>query len=197
MTLRIIDWGERLFLVLLCAPFLWAFAKYTPTHPQALAVCASETLAVVLILIRRPGEMVAKPYPFLIAFLGTGLPLLARPGDVALLPDFITTSIIIAGLGINIWAKLSLNRSFGLVAANRGVKRGGPYRFVRHPMYLGYICNQAGFLLSAFSWQLMLLYGAAWSVQVLRIIEEEKVLLLDPEYRAFAGKVRYRIAPGF
>ena len=104
--------------------------------------------------------------------------------------------MMIAGLAINVAAKLFLNRSFGVVAANRGVKRGGPYRLVRHPMYLGYIVTQFGFLLSGFSIANLALYLAAWTLQVLRIIEEERFLTRDPAYRNYRGKVRYRLIPG-
>ena len=101
------------------------------------------------------------------------------------------------GLAINISAKLALNRSFGLVAANRGVKQGGPYKLVRHPMYLGYFVTQLGFLLSSFSWFNLAIYVVAWVFQVLRIIEEEKFLSEDPEYRAFMIRVPRRILPWF
>jgi protein-S-isoprenylcysteine O-methyltransferase Ste14 len=196
-TDRIIDYGERIFLVLLIAPFLLSFARYAPTDPYALALVASESLAVLLILIRKPGQMVTKPYPLIIAFLGTALPLFARPGGPDLLPSEVTFAMMIGGLIINIAAKLALNRSYGLVAANRGVKRGGPYRFVRHPMYLGYFVTQLGFLLSSFNWGLLALYVAAWTIQVLRILEEERVLLQDPAYQEFARQVPRRVLPGF
>jgi protein-S-isoprenylcysteine O-methyltransferase Ste14 len=91
--------------------------------------------------------------------------------------------------------RFALNRSFGLVAANRGVKRGGPYRLVRHPMYLGYMTTQLGVLLSAFSFQLLALYTAAWACQILRIFEEEKLLMRDEQYKDLARIVRYRVIP--
>jgi protein-S-isoprenylcysteine O-methyltransferase Ste14 len=193
----IIDYGERIFLLLLTAPFLLAFTVYLPTHSYALALAVSETLAVTLILFRKRGEMVAKPYPLAIAFLGTALPLLAKPGGAEMLPILVTSTLMLGGLAISISAKLFLNRSFGIVAANRGVKRGGPYRFVRHPMYLGYFITQVGFLLSAFTWWLFALYLASWLVQILRIIEEERILTLNEQYRAYALAVPRRVLPGF
>ena len=48
-------------------------------------------------------------------------------------------SIIIAG-------KLTLGRSFGLMPANRGVVSSGIYRFVRHPIYAGYLITHVAFL---------------------------------------------------
>jgi len=188
---------ERLALVLLYAPFVLALAATLPSHPWWVLVAISESLAVVLILIRKPGTMALAPYPFLIGFAGTALPLFIRPVEgAALIPSALTATLMVAGLAVNIAAKLFLNRSFGVVAANRGVKRGGPYRLVRHPMYLGYFATQLGFLLSSFSIQNLALYLIAWVFQLLRILEEERFLSLDPAYRAYQSTVRYRLFPG-
>jgi protein-S-isoprenylcysteine O-methyltransferase Ste14 len=40
------------------------------------------------------------------------------------------------------------------------------------------------------------LYALALAFQVARIHREERVLRLDPAYRAFADQVRYRLLPG-
>ena len=42
-------------------------------------------------------------------------------------------AIMLIGLYVQISAKVILGRSFGLIAANRGIKVEGPYRIVRHP----------------------------------------------------------------
>ena len=76
------------------------------------------------------------------------------------------------------------------------MKRGGPYRLVRHPMYLGYFVTQFGFLLSSFSIPNLALYLACVDVAALRILEEERFLALDPAYRAYQNSVRYRLFPG-
>ena len=194
---RLLDYAERLFVLLLAVPFLVAFAAKVPTHPSFIAVTASELLSVAFVLARRRGEMKLTPYAFLIAIGGTALPLLVRPyGGVQLAPEPITSMLMVGGLVVAISAKLFLNRSFGMVAANRGVKRGGPYRVVRHPMYLGYITTQIGFLLASFSVLNLGLYCLAWLFQILRIREEEKLLMADPAYADFARVVRRRLIPG-
>ncbi len=199
MTLKnlIIDFGERIFLLLLVAPFLISFAMYVPTHPQALLLVVSECLAVLFILIRKPGAIDARPYPLFIAFVGAAFVLLIRPGGTQLAPELVASVVMSTGVLINISAKIALNRSFGLIAANRGIKAGGPYRLVRHPMYLGYFVTQVGFLLMSFSIYNLAIYGIAWVAQVLRIIEEEKFLSEDPEYRLLKERVRWRVLPGF
>ncbi|MBV1689350.1 isoprenylcysteine carboxylmethyltransferase family protein [Novosphingobium sp. G106] len=184
-------------MALIAAPFLISFAKWLPLHPHAIILTLSELLSALLIVIRRPGQIPMSAYAILIGFLGSGLPLLARPGDVALIPEQAALGLSAVGGIIAIWAKLALRRSFGAIAANRGVKRGGPYRFVRHPMYLGYILIQIGFLLGYFSFPLLGLYVVVWAIQILRIREEEKVLLQDAAYREFANDVPRRLVPGY
>ncbi|MEO6247412.1 MAG: isoprenylcysteine carboxylmethyltransferase family protein [Sphingomicrobium sp.] len=192
---RVIDLGEKLLIIMLAAPFLIAFAHVLPRHPNFLLLLASESLTVLLVLTRRAGSVSLSPYVLLIAFLGTAGPLAARPVGVALLPPLITSVAMFCGLLLSVGAKLALNRSFGLVAANRGVKRRGPYRFVRHPMYLGYIITQLGFLLGSFSARNLLIYSLSWLMNWLRIREEERYLMLDSDYRAFASEVTNRLLP--
>lgn len=194
---RTLDYAERAFVALLSLPYLISFAIYSQAHPFVLAVVASEMLSVFFIVTRRAGVAQLRAYAWAVGLAGAALPLLARPGNIELAQAWLTTPLMVGGLLISVWAKISLNRSFGAVAANRGIKIGGPYRFVRHPMYLGYFVSQVGFLLTAFSWYLFAIFGAAWLVQVLRILEEERVLLMDPAYREMAKRVPRRVLPGF
>jgi hypothetical protein len=90
-----------------------------------LAHVLSETVAVALIVIRKPGEMQVSPCAFAIAFLGTALPLFSRAGAIVLIPPMASLAIMIGGVTINVTAKFALNRSFGLVVVSRGIKRGG------------------------------------------------------------------------
>jgi protein-S-isoprenylcysteine O-methyltransferase Ste14 len=191
-----IDLGERLFVVLLAIPFLIAFAQVIPTHPHFSLLALSESLAVALILTRKSGEMAVRAVPVLAAFAGTALPLLVRPGGIAIIPSIMSTSVMFGGLGLSVLSKLYLNRSFGLVAANRGIKIGGPYRLVRHPMYLGYFIIQSAFLCASFSLVNLGIYLLTWGCQLVRVHEEETVLQQDCSYRQFAGRVTAKLLPG-
>jgi protein-S-isoprenylcysteine O-methyltransferase Ste14 len=195
---KIADYAERLFLVLISATFLHALLPNVREHPLVLLFVISECLPVLLILIRRPGKVILEPYPFILALVGTSAPLLVRPvsGGTQLIPEAVAMSLMLVGVCVNIAAKMALWRSFGLVAANRGVRSGGPYRWVRHPMYLGYILTQLGFLLTNLSLGNLVKYLLTWTVQLLRIREEEKFLMRDEKYRALADRVRFRLVPG-
>jgi protein-S-isoprenylcysteine O-methyltransferase Ste14 len=191
-----IDLGERVFVVLVAIPFLIAFAEAIPHRPHLILLMLSEGLAVALILTRKRGDVCVRAIPVLAAFLGTALPLMIRPGGIALIPPLASTVMMTAGLCLSVVAKVYLNRSFGLVAANRGIKVGGPYRVVRHPMYLGYFINQLGFLSACLSVTNLAIYLFAWSCQIVRMHEEETILQKDSLYRQFAGRVTAKLVPG-
>ena len=54
-TLRtIVDYGERLFLILLVSTFLHAMLANAYLHPYVILLCISETLPVLLMIIRKP-----------------------------------------------------------------------------------------------------------------------------------------------
>ena len=195
---RAFDLVERGFLLALG---LWAMIRLAPAltvEPHVALILVSEGLGVAFILLRRPAlNADFSPYAATLAFLGTAAPLLvaAVPG-ASLIPLPAAFWMMVAGLLLNISAKVALNRSFGLAAANRGVKQAGPYRFLRHPMYLGYATTQLAFLLLNPCLRNLLIYAFSWSVQILRLHVEERVLLEDPTYRAYASQVRYRLLPG-
>jgi protein-S-isoprenylcysteine O-methyltransferase Ste14 len=193
---KLLDYGERLFLVVLSSFFLRSILLGAVAHPVLILIAISECLPVVLILIRRPGAISTSPSAFLTALVGTATPLMLRPHVAPLLPMALLALLMLLGLFVNVSAKIALWRSFGLAAANRGVRAGGPYRLVRHPMYLGYFITEVGFLLGNPSPSNIAICAVTWSAQLLRIGEEERFLLTDQSYRDLVQRVRFRLLPG-
>ena len=113
----------------------------------------------------------------------------------ALMPLNFCVIIMLLGLIWQIISKMCLGRSFGILPANRGIVDYGPYRFMRHPIYFGYLCTHMGFLLGSFSLWNFSVYAIVWTSQCFRILEEEKVLSRDPAYQEFKKKVRFRLIP--
>ena len=103
---------------------------------------------------------------------------------------------MLVGLLVQFAAKLTLAQSFGLVPAHRGLKMSGPYRFVRHPMYAGYLIMQIGFLALNPTWLNFATYIVAWTLQVRRLLAEEAFLGRDPAYREYQERVTSRVIPG-
>jgi protein-S-isoprenylcysteine O-methyltransferase Ste14 len=162
-----------------------------------LLLFVAETLSVVLVLLARRTERVDRSAePLLLTLLGTfyfffvdlgpGLPLIAYPAGEA---------IQIAGITLQIAGKAWLGRSFGLLPANRGVVTGGPYRLVRHPIYLGYFLNHMGFLACAYSTHNLVVYALLYAIQIIRVFQEERYLANDAAYAAYKARVPYRFIP--
>jgi protein-S-isoprenylcysteine O-methyltransferase Ste14 len=162
-----------------------------------IVLFASEALVVAFILLRRRTDDISQHWrDWMFGLAGTVAPLLALPPTGApIIPLPVCGFVMVAGLGLNMAAKLTIRRSFGVVAANRGVKVGGPYRLVRHPMYAGYALTQIGFLLSGPTWWNFTIYSLALSIQIARIHAEERLLRNDPVYCAMSERVRYRLVP--
>lgn len=157
-----------------------------------------QLLVLGFILARRASKDISlRLDDWLYGFAGTLLAvLLGPPSGQALVPTAVLPAILLLGTFIHLWAKLTLRRSFGVVAANRGVKAAGPYRIVRHPMYLGYVISQTGFFLAGPTLENTTIIALSWIAYVLRIIAEERLLMQDPAYRSFAATTRYRLVPG-
>lgn len=192
----VLDFVERVFLLVTLGWFVSRLAGSLVLQPGNVLLMISESLPVFFVLIRKPGPVSAHGFAWAIALIGTFTPLVVLPDGPALISLPVSGLIMAVGLLLSIAAKICLNRSFGIVAANRGVKRSGPYRAVRHPMYLGYVVSHVGFLLAHFSAWNIAAYAITWAALVLRIGAEEKFLSQDEAYRAYAGHVRYRLLPG-
>ncbi|HET7699183.1 MAG TPA: methyltransferase [Vicinamibacterales bacterium] len=196
------DYGElaaKVFILTLFSAMATAIAQdFAQTgHVTGLLLLVSEALVVALTLIRRTAAVVDRSWKarILTAFATFGPPLV-RPAGVAVAPEFLTIAISACGLMIVVFGKLSLGRSFGLTPANRGVVSTGMYRVVRHPIYLGYLITHLGFIIAnPAGWNLSVLVVADVAL-MLRAMCEEKTLALDPEYRAYMDRVRWRIVPG-
>ena len=168
-------------------------------NAQALLLVISESLGVVLILLRRrSASLSSHPFDWALSFSAVSAPLLLTTPAAAnpFMPEALVTTLMLMGLLVQISGKLALGRSFGLVPANRGVKTRGLYRFVRHPIYAGYTLTHAGFLIGFPSLQNAALYVAVFAIELMRLLREEAVLKRDPAYVAYAARVRYRLLPG-
>jgi protein-S-isoprenylcysteine O-methyltransferase Ste14 len=157
----------------------------------------SEGVVVVLLVFRRPSRSVSRrPWDWLAGIAGSFFVLLVRPTGGTAVTDAAGFALQLFGTGFQLYGKVALGRSFGIVAANRGVVSSGPYRLVRHPIYLGYLVTHAGFLLSNPSARNVAIYAAAYVFQFARIHAEERILAQDGEYRDYLRNVRYRLIPG-
>lgn len=197
---RTVDAALKTLTALTLALFLTrVLAQFMATHSPVLFLLAvGETLTVALVILSRH-PMTRSLHPFDIAItlggtfyilgvqIDTGQALVNAPWPVLLQ---------LGAIGLQITAKYTLGRSFGLLPANRGVVQNGPYRLVRHPIYLGYLMGHIGFLCGYFSLHNAVLLATVYALQIARILREEKVLRQDPAYRRFMQRTRWRLLPG-
>jgi protein-S-isoprenylcysteine O-methyltransferase Ste14 len=188
---------SRGLLVALFLVFAWAnFSHWRDTGaPSGLGTTLLEGFAAVLFLVRRsPDELSSSLTAWLAAPIGSFAMLLARPTDGGL-PALPCELLQLFGLLVALASLGTLGRSFGIVAANRGVKTWGPYRLVRHPAYLGYFISYLGYVAENPSVLNVGLLGLSTTFQLVRIREEERVLVGDPSYAQYRTSVRYRLIP--
>jgi protein-S-isoprenylcysteine O-methyltransferase Ste14 len=170
-----------------------SFARYH--RPSALLMVAIEALFALFFLTRAPADRTTfSPSASLTTLGGTFLPMFLRPLDAP--QDVLAGQIVqMVGLSFAIYGILSLNRSFGLVPAHRGIKSTGAYRWVRHPLYAAYAVMAVGYLASNFTGRNASIVLVAYACQVARIFKEERLLSQYPAYVDYKARTRWRLVP--
>ena len=115
--------------------------------------------------------------------------LLEKPADTA------STALVVTGdlVALAAWAWLlvsfvALGRCFGLLPEARGLVTRGPYRLVRHPVYLGEFGAVGGLLLASPTARNLALACGFVGAQALRMRMEERALTDEfPEYASYAA----------
>ncbi|MFL5804161.1 MAG: methyltransferase family protein [Roseiflexaceae bacterium] len=190
--------GSNLLIGVLFALFAYAALRtwQQTGHVQSLILAFQELLIVGLAIIRHYSIVESRSlWDWQVALIGTAAPLLQRAGIT--LPALEPIGLVLQAIGtlLATFAVISLGRSFGIIAANRGVRTTGFYRFVRHPLYGSYMIGYLGFLLGNLSFWNVSLIVLTVLCQYARAVAEERILLLDPAYQAYVQRVRYRFIP--
>lgn len=171
----------------------WALVGYWVLKTAVIAAFAY--FVAVRHESRRPSR---DPVAFVACAAALGLLLVLRQPsatngtEAVLLGDFVA-------LASYVWllvSVLALGKCFGILPEARGLVRRGPYRFVRHPVYLGELGAVVGFVIGAPSlWNLAAL-ALFYVAQSVRMRLEERALSREfPEYAEYAA-VTPRLVPG-
>jgi protein-S-isoprenylcysteine O-methyltransferase Ste14 len=149
------------------------------------------SLLAFLFLRRRPATRRGSWWQSVLAWGGTILPMLALEEAPA---DWRLPGLIVQGLGLlaMILALISLGRSFGVAPADRGLVRGGLYRWVRHPLYAAELWFVVGYLIANPSWRNLSVVATIAAIQVCRALWEERII---SGYSDYAREVRWRLLP--
>ena len=200
-TSRVVRITQAALNILLITLFLLLAVVSYRHFAASRSVCSFSILAVNalflgLFLSRRPAESETPRLSlWLLSVTGTALPLLLRPTDSA---GFVGVGVVVQITGVVMVAAglLSLRRSFAVVPGNRGIRDGGLYRVVRHPIYISELIALLGAVLvspTLTNWSIWL---CECGLQFARARAEEDFLAADPVYRAYRERVPYRLLPG-
>src|ERR1035438_652871 len=104
--------------------------------------------------------------------------------------------LIIVGAMASIYTLSILGRSFSVLPSARGLVLMGPYRFIRHPLYLADQISTFGIMFQfAQPWSLLIAI-ASFAPQLLRMHYEEELLKATyPSYRDYM-RTTSRLIPG-
>lgn len=160
-------------------------------HPSILACLyvIHNALLAFFYIQRRP----AKNYDRIGLWLGM---------IAAFLPTFTITGptkgyflvLALAGYALMLWSLLTLGSRFGIAPADRGLTNRGPYRFLRHPMYLGELVFRLVMVFSSSQLFIDLVLALALIlIQCWRILREEKSI---EGYSCYQRIVPWRLIPG-
>ncbi len=198
---KLTEWLLRGFALLAYAFAVGNFARgwwIDPSRLTLLLLLLTEGYTLLLVLLaRRANIRDMAPFSVLATMYAAFFFVLLDPrGTIHLVPEWSGVALQTVGALWQFSSKAFLGRSFGLLPAHRGLVMAGPYRIVRHPIYLGYLVAHIGFLSSNFSWRNAAVLAVLYIAQVHRIAREEKMLAADsPAYLDYQQRVRWRLVP--
>ncbi len=183
--------AELVLLFFLTSTFTITDWVYVSQHLLVLAIALTRPPPQVRdhSLLSSTAVVVAYAYPYAqVAYLRwvPGNPVWPAGGLV-----FVTLAAFLSFTSL-----LSLGRRFGVWPALRGLATRGPYRLVRHPMYLAYVLADIGVNLQEWNVGTALLVIVGWAFLFYRICAEERMLSQDAGWPTYVASVRHRLFPG-
>ncbi len=179
---------------------------FARTIGQGLLLAMMIFIGLALLLNRAPRSLPTRLAEVLVPLAASfyfvfyaGVDYLPDALRINLFPDAWQPACALAGLVLSaagyagcLWAMWHLRRSFALLVSVREVVLGGPYQFVRHPIYLGYFLDQGGLVLANGSLGMGLLALGFVMFQVQRAaLEEAKLGEESAEYRRYAQRTGF------
>ena len=164
----------------------WAVAGYALLKTGVVAAFS------VFVLLREPSRRPSRD-PVAFAACATAIAavvVLQRPSDEA------ATALVIAGelvtlvsFGWLLVSVLALGRCFGVLPEVRGLVTHGPYRLIRHPVYLGELGACAGLVLASPTlWNVGVAAAFALAQATRMRLEEHALLEAFSEYAHYAAR---------
>jgi protein-S-isoprenylcysteine O-methyltransferase Ste14 len=201
---RPIDWGRvalvPLFTLLLTVNVLAIPHQLQSRHGTgklvALAVSALTVAFYLLVLwayLRRgPATVTTRSLrERAAAVVATGLPLVlpvVAGTGTSVVRDVTAGLLMLTGLAVSVLALRALGRNLSVVPQARRLADGGPYRWVRHPLYTGELVTVLGIVVRELRPAALALWLVMVALQAYRAAAEERLLSVAvpgyPAYRA-------------
>jgi len=193
--------GGMWFMLLALCVAIKIGASLTDPWPSLLSsfcLASFYMLLALLIMTRSPAKAQADGLlPRIAAFVGTYLPWTITffgQTDQAL-PNLLSTACVLAGMIMMLVTIRHLGGSFSLVPQARSVVQSGPYRWIKHPLYLAEEIAILGVVLQYLTPVTLIVFALHIGVQVCRILYEEDLLRRNcPEYSSYEAS-RWRLIP--
>jgi len=199
------DWTARAAIVLVFTTFafggLAGIPRLLPLDSIHKLLMVAASIANVMFLslvastaltrlapIRKAKGIEPRISALLGTFLCTALAFLPK-ADLGPVLSVTSTVLIITGASLSFVVLRWLGKSFSILAEARRLVTDGPYRVVRHPLYICEGIAVLGVTLQVISPLAVSLVIAIALVQYRRMINEEAILnSAFPEYRAYAAR---------
>ena len=165
----VLRWPGAALVCAFYALLIWCYLR------RARAVATSRSVTGYI------AAMAATLLPFTLALLAGAAP---GPGQ-----DYAGYALVLAGTAFAVWSVRSLGRSISVIAQAREVVDRGPYRLVRHPLYVGELVSSLGVAIIAGTVWALCVWVALCGLQAYRALREEQVLLRAlPGYRSYRDR---------
>ncbi len=166
-----------------------------------LALLSFLLAQIILFVIRR--LPIAKSYgllPRAVALLGANIGMLVlvipRADNNSLWMTALSATLIVTGSLASVWVCSFLKRCFSILPEARGLVMRGPYRYIRHPLYLAEQVAMLGVMLQyRLPWSAVI-FVVSFAAQLPRMHFEEQVLgRAFQDYATYRKRTR-RLIPG-
>jgi protein-S-isoprenylcysteine O-methyltransferase Ste14 len=213
---------ETMGLVVMGLALFWSAGRidWWPAW-AAIAVMAAWIVATAIVILRLNPDLLAerlgprqgaKPWDTAIMSV-LGLVQLGRyivagldrrygwTGGLPLAAQLAALAFCALGYALVVWATAA-NTFFSQIVriqSERGhtVTTGGPYRYVRHPAYIGALLYEVAVPILLASWPALIISGVNAILLILRTALEDRTLQAElAGYDDYARQVRYRLLPG-
>ena len=166
---------------------------------RASTLCFLGLMSVLFLIRLEPIRKARGILPRVLAIAGTLLVAVVTffpRAHLSTTQTVIASLLSLVGTAVSVFVLAYLGRSFSLMAEARRLVTTGPYRVVRHPLYIFEAMASLGVLLHFLSFYTVAIFVVFGLIQFQRMKNEEAVLeMAFPEYQEYKLKTA-RLIPG-